>query len=34
MSIALRDFSNVSFTPQEFIDGMDRLKPRLIFNSK
>ena len=26
---ALRDFSNVSFTPQEFIDGMDRLKPRL-----
>jgi len=25
----LRDFSNLSFSPQEFIDGMDRLKPRL-----
>ena len=25
----LRDFSNISFTAQEFIDGMDRLKPRL-----
>ncbi len=25
----LRDFSNISFTPQEFIEGMDRLKPRL-----
>jgi len=25
----LRDFDNLSFTAQEFIDGMDRLKPRL-----
>ena len=25
----LRDFSNLSFSPQEFIDCMDRLKPRL-----
>ena len=25
----LRDFSNLSFSPQDFIDGMDRLKPRL-----
>lgn len=25
----LRDFNNISFSPQEFIDGMDRLKPRL-----
>jgi len=26
---ALGDFSNIIFTPQEFINGMDRLKPRL-----
>jgi len=25
----LRDFSDLKFSPQEFIDGMDRLKPRL-----
>ena len=26
---ALADFNNVGFTPQELIEGMDRLKPRL-----
>ena len=26
---ALSDFSSMGFTPQEFVEGMDRLKPRL-----
>ncbi|MBR79774.1 MAG: sulfite reductase subunit alpha [Euryarchaeota archaeon] len=26
---AMSDFSSISFTPQEFVEGMDRLKPRL-----
>ena len=26
---AISDFSSIDFTPQEFVEGMDRLKPRL-----
>ena len=28
---ALSDFSNINFTAQQILEGMDRLKPRLLY---